>query len=918
METAHPEVTTKPEISKDFNPSIPKDVISPSISSNEPTASGAEPAHNKPKGLFNRFAARFTPQAEIVQGPKPEPMPDDLEKDSVHSRTQELYEKNLERVELRIDMYRKARKIASKTEVSDNELKPETSFIKKSYLQRGIQITDEQAREMAYGRIMDRRIKDILKSGESPVKPSLTPEQIKAKLLAGQTMEIEKVLSPTEDDEDLRALNESKKRLGELDEQISQLSQDPRVVSEYNEHKSKRTEILRKAMTVTRMKKRIREIEIRHDKKTRQIYLEGRQYSPAENMVLSQEEQMVGVIQETLDEMLEDSEVFDAYRLKYLQELQLGFKKDRFALTPSRQVYLDEVRHLWVHGAKVLLTGPTGGGKTELLLHASRSLFDEEAERLSGHPNMTNFEIYGKMAGKKVGEDKTVIAFEPGPYTRAVDQDKALVIDEINIIPNKVVMRMKADLNARPGQTITIQEENGVQHKVGKGFVVGAAANVKSEKHPDREEIDPAISRMFEGPTIQYLPPHELYDIMLANLMDVRGGVKLTLKDATETLKSLCDATQWTQQAYNGDIIITDPVTGTSLNARGSAGVDKPATLEMAVLDPGKAIDMLIGWEDARRQGQTLREFLNPKIVSFINKETHPAEDRYYLAEIFALQGFLKGIGVEGLNIPGLDQDTLNSWNGYDGKRYVPSKNTRQYLPSEIVAKLDPYGILQRPTTEEISDLLDEKEENIITIDDNLSIKPASLSPYFATQPSISLPNITAVPSPTITPYRTFSPSVTPTRTIVPGSLYAGLKIQPDAQARDLMNVVDRMYPNIPDNIHEVNDMVGRIIELLPNNPSLQEVAVKKLDQIADHCVIKFPELNSQEIHGFLNHIFQLLILSKNFEPIDSEVGRKLSTVVQKIRMIKTKDPASSWNNNVSQIMNYINRDLKEIIERTT
>lgn len=266
-------------------------------------------------------------------------------------------------------------------------------------------------------------------------------------------------------------------------------------------------------------------------------------------------------------------------------------------------------------------------------------------------------------------------------------------------------MRTKTDLNARPGQKVTIQEDSDKAITVGPRFAVGATENVKSEKHTEREKLDPALVRMFESLAIDYFPPAELYDIMLASLMDVRGGIKLSVKDATEILRGLCDATEWVQKSYLGQTVTTGA--GQILAARGQESIGKPATLREAVLDPGKALDMLVGWEDAQREGLTFREFLNRRIMAFINNENFPEEDRYYLAEIFALQGFLRGVKVEDLRIAGLDQATLNAWSGFDGKRYVPKG---QYTPSEIVAKLDPYGRLKRPVSSAAKDLLDEGE----------------------------------------------------------------------------------------------------------------------------------------------------------------------------------------------------------------
>ena len=502
-----------------------------------------------------------------------------------------------------------------------------------------------------------------------------------------------------------RTLINDLKELRETEGKISDLSKNTQVVEEYSKFREKRVDKLRQAKETTDGQIAIKQLRLQQEKMARTVFLGNRQYSPGERRIIDENSQVIQAINERVSKLKEDPEVFDLARIRQLEEYQRGLKTDRFAETPSREKYIDSVRLNWAQGKKVLLTGPTGGGKTELLLHASRSLFDAEAEKLTGHELMTNYEVYGKTKGG-VQEGKISLMFGAAPFIRSLERNVPFVFDEINVVPNKILMRLKTDLNARVGTKITVQEDGDKEVIVGDRFALGATENVKSEKHADREKLDPSLVRMFESMAIDYFPPDELYDIMLASIMDVRGGVKLSVKDASLTLKSLCDATEWVQKAYLGQTI--DTSSGQILEARGQGSLGKPATLREAVLDPGKSLDMLVGWEDAEKSGLTFREFLNKRIMAFVNNENFPEEDRYYLTEIFALQGFLKGVKVLELRVSGLDQATLDAWSGYDRKRYVSKNN---YTPPEIVAKLDPYGNLQRPVSVEAGDLLDEEEQ---------------------------------------------------------------------------------------------------------------------------------------------------------------------------------------------------------------
>ncbi len=633
------------EVSRNFAPTLPKD-----LEAQRQPISGQKPL--EPKG---GFLGELTAKAKETVGQaakKIEGAP--LSPQEIQDKTAELYDFLVKRVELRIDLTRHSK---GGTPVPDS------------------------------------------KSAQQPVK-SLQErlDQIKKGDMRAVVAEV------TRTDVSQRTVESDLRELREVEEHISELTKYPQVAQQYARLREERVNKLRSAKEATECETAVCQLRLQQEKMARAAFLQGRQYSPGEQRIIDENRQITKALEERADFLKKDPEVFDLARLRELEGYQHGLKTDRFAETPSRGKYIDAVREYWSRGKKVLLTGPTGGGKTELLLHASRGLFGEEAERLTGHELMTNYEVYGKTKGG-VKEGQVTLMFGSAPFVRSIERNVPFIFDEINAVPNKILLRLKTDLNARVGQPITIQEDSDKKITVGDRFAVGATENVKSEKHADREKLDPALVRMFEPLPIDYFPPAELYDIMLASLMDVRGGVRLSVKDANDTLRALCDATEWVQKSYLGQTVAT--AQGQILAARGQESIGKPATLREAVLDPGKALDMLVGWEDAQREGLTFREFLNRRIVAFINNENFPEEDRYYLAEIFALQGFFRGVKVEDLRIAGLDQNTLNAWSGYDGKRYVPKS---QYTSAEIVAKLDPYGRLRRPVSAAASDLLDEGE----------------------------------------------------------------------------------------------------------------------------------------------------------------------------------------------------------------
>lgn len=287
-----------------------------------------------------------------------------------------------------------------------------------------------------------------------------------------------------------------------------------------------------------------------------------------------------------------DPQTAPAVRRHELDRYRDGLSKDRFAKTPSRKKYFELIRRLWEEGKNVFLTGPTGTGKTELFVHLAKKLYGEPPEIIRGSERTGAPEIFGKTMLKASGgitpekiaqlssevevafkdwkkqnplatteeEDRahdrllqltaasigvaTETFFQPGRYTAAIDKGRPLIFDEFNLLEPKTRLQLKELYNRKPGDSVTVQEDTGKPHKIQEGFGFGATANIKSEKHKERFELDPAESRVFEMRRVDYLPKEELYDLMLAKLSDKRGGVRLNIRDAHLTLQHLAEAAE--------------------------------------------------------------------------------------------------------------------------------------------------------------------------------------------------------------------------------------------------------------------------------------------------------------------------------------------------------------------------------------
>lgn len=513
-------------------------------------------------------------------------------------------------------------------------------------------------------------------------------------------------------------IGKSQVRIGEIDNQLDQVFIAPGIYDRFVQDLTHQVRVRHQAREARSLDRFVETADLVSVRLTRAGQVQGRTLTSVEQHIVNDNRMLREEAEKRRAEVLKDPDVFDRVRILEIRELRDQLLQDRFAETPSRKRYLEKIERYWAEGKKVLLTGETGTGKTEIIKHASNKLFGVNPESVTGHQDLSIYELLGKTGFQvQVGD-----VFRPAPLIRAMTgrdgKGQPFLFDEIDRAPNQSVMGIKTILNARPGEKgVKVQTDTAGSFNVGPDYAVSATANIKSEKYITATELDPAIVRVFDAPMdIDYMPAYEVYDLALASLMDKRGGAPLTENDARVLLKNLCDASSWIQDAYQGRKIITDPASGTFLEARGQAATGKAATLKKALLDPGRTLDMLRGWTAAQTRGIIFEDYINERLLEFINNRAYPEEDRYYLTEIFALKGFLKGHKISELMVSGLDQGTLDRWAGSVNRKQVAGKATPAYPPWNRVAKLDPYRRFKRPVSAEAEELLEEEVPEAVEV----------------------------------------------------------------------------------------------------------------------------------------------------------------------------------------------------------
>lgn len=363
---------------------------------------------------------------------------------------------------------------------------------------------------------------------------------------------------------------------------------------------------------------------------------------------------------------------------RYQKELSLGF-----AETPSRKKDMDWIREKWEQGKAVLLEGPTGTGKTEMITALTKKLYGKNPEVVRCTERTGPPEIFGKVLLKTGISGSTETFFQPGRYAAAIESGIPILFDEFNQLPTNTRFALKELYNRKAGDQVIIQEDTGKPHIIKKGFAWAASANIKSDKYKERFDLDGAESRVFAMRHIDYLPKHELYDLCLAKLMD-EYGADISRQEAVFTLKNLCDAAEEIQNAYDKEI--------GQYYGKTSLKGEKPK-LSKAVLDPGAALGMLSGFQVSKAKGLSLKEHIEKGLADFLGKRDYPDSDRDLAARILVAKGFFVEKEAKDFDIKGFDEKALASLKGAVKKKEKEPEETKKHLTIKELAALDPYGI---------------------------------------------------------------------------------------------------------------------------------------------------------------------------------------------------------------------------------
>lgn len=417
-----------------------------------------------------------------------------------------------------------------------------------------------------------------------------------------------------------------------------------------------------------------------------------------------------------LEQSVQDAREQDSLRARAFD--LASYKKDlhregHIAAVPSTKNNLDEIGKRMMAGKPMFLHGPTGTGKTSLARFAAEHFTGQKPEMVYSNPQTRESSIWGKTGIRpaegeagRYGAIETVDIY--GPLARAMRDGKVVIFDEFTALPQEQMVFLKGVFNAKAGDSVNVMG-NGIV-KIMPGFQMIFTANLKSEKNPERQALPPEIAREFEQNNLEvnYTPPDEAYDIMLARLMDKDGSVTLSRYDLTDTLPRLARAMAEVQTAYTDK---ESDATARLTQTMGTGG--RMPGLKKLVFTQGTIENILDAWQTEKQTSAKLLsfvEFLDRRLATALTFKEYPESDRVLTAKILASQGLLRTVTPKDLGLPANVFSFLSAQDEEARKNAIAEllkkSSTEERISILELADLDPFNKKQEAAAASAAELL--------------------------------------------------------------------------------------------------------------------------------------------------------------------------------------------------------------------
>jgi energy-coupling factor transporter ATP-binding protein EcfA2 len=354
-------------------------------------------------------------------------------------------------------------------------------------------------------------------------------------------------------------------------------------------------------------------------------------------------------------------------------------RREGFAWAPSRRALLEDIELAALSGKPILLSGESGTGKTRLVEQVALTLTNRVAAETPGKDvrfqdliakrdiatDGSTYYRYQEIGEAATGKETTADK-EPTHSGRVVADD------EFNLLPSEEQTgRLARIATWTPGKKVRMPVTNE-EVTIGSNFLYCAMVNLASERY-DRKKIPPEVLRKFAKVDVDYLTETEenpeLYEVMLASLMDSQGRIQVAVSELSpkykdqEEVKEIQKSGQPIRATVRTRKLVreveeggrTVPAGGflwrfaEALNELNKSFAHKETVLKAKgeaqyikefVLDVGTATGWLREYQSAGR-GMSLEAFVVDKINSqFLKREAYTKEDRALVKE------FLRHFGI--------------------------------------------------------------------------------------------------------------------------------------------------------------------------------------------------------------------------------------------------------------------------------
>ncbi|PJC01676.1 MAG: hypothetical protein CO073_03070, partial [Candidatus Komeilibacteria bacterium CG_4_9_14_0_8_um_filter_36_9] len=326
---------------------------------------------------------------------------------------------------------------------------------------------------------------------------------------------------------------------------------------------------------------------------------------------------------------------------KFLEYKRNLSESGHICITPSVAKDLEAIGDRMLTGKPVFLHGPTGTGKTSLARFAAIHFTGKDSEMVYCNPQTKESNVWGKTGIRPVpnsssGAIETVEIY--GPLAKAMSEGKVVIFDEFSSLQSEQMDFIKGVFMAKPGDKRNIVG-NGVV-EVQPGFQMIFTANIKSEKHPEKNELPHQVSREFRPNNIKinYIDKEEAYDVMLTRMLNQDGSLDMSYYDLNVTLPNLAQVMSEIQESYTN---VTDKEVVRKAGALDASG--KFHSLEKFVMTQGDIEAILDLWNIEKKMKKTKKsfsEFLDQCFKTALTFDS-PTGDHMLVAKILASCGFL-------------------------------------------------------------------------------------------------------------------------------------------------------------------------------------------------------------------------------------------------------------------------------------